>query len=67
MKLGTSLKAFSLVATVSSFSSYAEKPNVIVMLMDDMAYGEANCFRPEGEQNTGFALQKTIDNLFKVP
>ncbi len=66
MNISKTVKAFSLVAAVSSFSSYAEKPNVIIVLMDDMAYGEANCFRPADEQNTGFGLVKKSDGTTPI-
>ncbi len=51
-----------LYASVASLVGYsAEKPNIVIVLMDDMGYGEANCFRPLSEQNSGFGLVKKSD------
>lgn len=35
-----------------------KQPNILLVLCDDLGYGDVNAFRAPNEQNTGFALQK---------
>jgi len=49
----------ALVLLVTSFSAQAEKPNILMILADDMGYGDLGC--------TGSELIKTphIDSIAK--
>ena len=45
---------FLYLAIASSVVALAEKPNILVILVDDMGYGDAGCFNPDSKIATPY-------------
>ena len=45
---------FLFLATASLVVALAEKPNILVILVDDMGYGDAGCFNPNSKIATPY-------------
>jgi arylsulfatase A-like enzyme len=49
MRTILSLCAFWFLCTPASATEPAKKPNIVVILCDDLGYGDVKCFNPEGK------------------
>ncbi|MCH2387313.1 MAG: sulfatase-like hydrolase/transferase, partial [Opitutales bacterium] len=45
---------FSILALLAAAIASAEKPNILVILVDDMGYGDAGCFNPDSKIATPY-------------
>ena len=45
---------FLFLAIASSIVALAEKPNILVILVDDMGFGDAGCFNPDSKIATPY-------------
>lgn len=57
-------RIFSLLALLALIGSLrADKPNVVIILVDDMGYGDAKCFNPESKIETPFLDQLAEEGM----
>jgi len=62
MKKNRSL-LFSILSLLAIAVSWAEKPNILVILVDDMGYGDAGCFNPDSKIATPYIDKLSAEGM----